>query len=177
MALKRRAKGGSNSTTNNPGPKKKTKTTSAPSILSAIKKAYDAYNKDDRKVLLAVRDMIYATASTDERIGTLTETLKWGEPAYLTEATGAGSTLRLGYSKLVQGPAMFVSCSTPLLRHLKSLDTEGTLDYFGLRDIAIPQSGEVWTPQQKKMLQTCILETFTYHLNKKKIKKAMENIK
>ncbi len=50
-----------------------------------------------RRRLLEVRDLIFETAADIEGVGPLTETLKWGEPAYLTGATGSGTTIRLGW--------------------------------------------------------------------------------
>lgn len=138
-----------------------------PPIPSKVQTVFDSYESaTERQVLLELRKLIFATAQSDDRIGPLTETLKWGEPAYLTEATKAGSTLRLGHSKLSNSPAMFVSCSTPLLKTLQKLDGSGVLSYHGLRDIAVPQV----TAENKAMLQTCILHTLTYHLNKKDAK-------
>ena len=58
--------------------------------------------------------MIFAAAQ-DAGAGPLTETLKWGEPAYLTEASGSGSTIRLGQVRDDPGhAAVFVNCRTAL---------------------------------------------------------------
>lgn len=46
-----------------------------------------------------MRRLIVATAAETSGVGPLTEMLKWGEPAYLTEATVSGSTIRLGLPK------------------------------------------------------------------------------
>lgn len=135
-------------------------------IPSDVQQVYDQYEPKHKRVLLELRRLIFETAKQDGRIGALEETLKWNEPAFLTTTTKSGSTLRIGYSKLSRTPALFVSCSTPLLQRLKQMDTSYQLDYFGLRDIAVPEITET----NKKMLQTCILKTLTYHLDKKKKK-------
>lgn len=140
-------------------------------IPPEVLKAYEKYKDDDRQVLLELRHLVIKTARDDNRIGKLTETLKWGEPAFLTDETKAGSTLRLGYSKLSNSPALFVSCSTPLLMTLKELDTAGVLQYHGLRDIAVPNI----TSKNTGMIQTCILKTLTYHLDKKKTSNKKRN--
>lgn len=134
-----------------------------PNIPPKVKEAYEKYKEADRAVLLQLRDLVFITAGSDNRIGELTETLKWGEPAFLTEETKSGSTLRLGYSKLSKSPALFVSCSTPLLTTLKDLDSARSLEYHGLRDITVPKI----TSRNKEMIRTCILKTLTYHLDKK----------
>jgi len=135
-----------------------------PKIPKHIEAVYAKYDPKQRAVLLDLRNLIFETAASDARIGSLTETLKWGEPAYLTEETKSGSTLRIGYSKLSESPALFVSCSTSLLTTLQELDTKQTLQYHGLRDIGVPKV----TSRNKDMIRTCILKTFTYHLDKKR---------
>ena len=53
-------------------------------------------------------------------IGALTEALRWGQPAYLTLASGAGSTLRVGLPKS-GGFALFAHCQTSLIADFKAL--------------------------------------------------------
>jgi len=53
--------------------------------------AFDGFPTPVRRRLLEVRSLIFATAARSNEVGPLTETLKWGEPAYLTEATEIGS--------------------------------------------------------------------------------------
>jgi hypothetical protein len=136
---------------------------SSPAMPEPVRAAFEKYEEGERQVLLDLRELIFATARSDDRIGPLTETLKWNEPAYLTDTTKAGSTLRLGHSKLTGGPALFVSCSTPLLSTIRALDTERVLDCQGLRDIGVTKV----TEQNRAMLQTCMVKTLTYHLEKK----------
>jgi hypothetical protein len=62
-----------------------------------VKAAFAAYPGRVQARLLKVRDLIFKTAAEIEGVGPLKETLKWSEPAYLTEATGSGSTIRLGW--------------------------------------------------------------------------------
>ena len=58
--------------------------------------AFSAFPERIRARLLEARDLIFEIAAGIEGVGPLTETLKWGEPAYLTEATGSGSTHSTG---------------------------------------------------------------------------------
>jgi hypothetical protein len=58
---------------------------------------FSAFPASVRARLLEVRDLIFETAAAIEGVGPLTETLKWGEPAYLTQATSSGSTIRLDW--------------------------------------------------------------------------------
>ncbi len=61
---------------------------------AGVAAAFSVFPDRVRARLLEVRDLIFETAASAGGVGPLTETLKWGEPAYLTEATGSGSTIR-----------------------------------------------------------------------------------
>ena len=45
---------------------------------------------------MEIRALIFATAAA-EGVGSITETLKWGELAYLTSQSKSGSTIRIGW--------------------------------------------------------------------------------
>lgn len=66
-----------------------------------------------REGMLDLRQMIFATADATPGVGPLTEALRWGQPAYLTLATGSGSSLRIG--PFGPGFALFVHCQTSLI--------------------------------------------------------------
>jgi hypothetical protein len=68
-------------------------------VPDAVAEALGRYSEPVKLRLLQVRDLIFAVAAETEGVGPLTETLKWGEPAYLTEASRSGTTIRLGVSK------------------------------------------------------------------------------
>ena len=63
------------------------------SIPKDVSGVLSTFPTASRKTLLKVRQLIFECAAADDAIGTLTETLKWGEPAYLTEQTKSGSTI------------------------------------------------------------------------------------
>jgi hypothetical protein len=78
--------------------------------------AFSAFPERVRARLLEVRDLIFETAAAIEGVGPLTETLKWGEPAYLTHATGSGTTIRLGRSRSSEREcAVLFNCRTTLV--------------------------------------------------------------
>src|SRR5260370_37333640 len=64
-----------------------------------VEAVFSAYPEPLRAKLLALRRLIFATAKATEGVGALQETLKWGQPSYLTPATGSGSTIRLDRGK------------------------------------------------------------------------------
>ena len=112
-----------------------------------------------RATLLEIRDMIFDTAAKNERIGPLTETLKWGQPAYLTEKTKSGSTIRLGQTRDTGEPALFVICNTNLVEQFKQHYAD-TFVYEGKRAL-VPGT---LTSGKKKALAHCIAMALTYRI-------------
>ena len=66
-----------------------------PAPSGDVGKVFATYPAPARKLLLAIRAMLYETAESLPEAGRITETLKWGEPAYLTERPKSGTTIRL----------------------------------------------------------------------------------
>ncbi len=64
---------------------------------AAAAKVFDSYPTQVRRKLMALRQLIFDTAAKTEGVGTLEETLKWGEPAYLTTQSKSGSTVRIAW--------------------------------------------------------------------------------
>jgi len=83
--------------------------------------------------MLALRRLILTEAANLPRVGPLTEALRWGQPAYLTLATRAGSTLRLGIPKS-GGFAIFAHCQTSLITDLRAVAGD-VLRYDGTRAV------------------------------------------
>ena len=82
-----------------------------PADVAAV---FSGFPERVRRRLLEVRDLIFETAADIEGVGPLTETLKWGEPAYLTRATGSGSTFDWAGS----GPRTEIAqCSSTVALH------------------------------------------------------------
>jgi hypothetical protein len=63
----------------------------------AVEAAFDAYSKPVKAKLLALRRLIFDTAKATKGVGALEETLKWGQPSYLTPETKSGSTIRIDH--------------------------------------------------------------------------------
>jgi hypothetical protein len=84
--------------------------------------AFAAFPAGVRARLLEVRSLVFETAAAIKGVGPLTETLKWGEPAYLTEATGSGSTIRLARFRSEEREcAVLFNCRTRLVDDFRSL--------------------------------------------------------
>ena len=107
--------------------------------------------------LLSLRALIFTAA---EATGTtpLTETLKWGQPAFLP-ARKVGTTLRLGMTQDL--PTLFVPCSTNLLdRYRDAFPSEFT--YSGDRAVHLPAEG----PFPEDAFQQIAAMALTYHRDK-----------
>ncbi len=123
---------------------------------------FDSYPPTVRAKLLQLRDIILTTAAATDGVGPITETLKWSEPAYLTEKTKAGSTIRLGWkAKFPEQYAMYFNCQTTLVDTFRTLFPEMTFE--GNRALVFQQEQPVPTAAVKH----CVELALTYHLNKK----------
>src|ERR1700694_2233202 len=85
-----------------------------PFTTPAVQAAFDGFPEPTRTRLMALRGLIFQTAAATEGVGPLQETLKWGQPSYLTPATKSGSTVRIDALK-DGGYAMFFHCQTNLV--------------------------------------------------------------
>ena len=104
-----------------------------PAMPAEVRAVFDGMASPARQPLLDVRRVIFEVASA-EAVGPLSETLKWSEPAYLTEASKAGSTVRVGLAK--GQPAVFFNCNTTLVAGFR--ETFGdALTYQGNRAVLL----------------------------------------
>ena len=112
-----------------------------------------------RTRLLEVRELIFETAAAIESVGPLTETLKWGEPAYLTQATGSGSTIRLGWLRSSERAcAVLFNCRTTPIDDFRSQFP----DVFAYeKNRAILLDARELLPEAP--LRSCLKMALTYH--------------
>ncbi len=85
-----------------------------PFASDAVALAFADLPDDARPGLLKLRDLIFEVAAEHKRVGRLEESLRWGQPAYLTPVTRSGTTVRLGVPKAARF-ALFVHCQTSLI--------------------------------------------------------------
>jgi hypothetical protein len=130
----------------------------------AVDAVFAAYPKPLKAKLLALRRLIFDTAVGTEGVGELEETLKWGQPSYLTAATKSGSTIRIDRVKTSANQyAVYFHCQTDLVatfRELypKELTTAGNRAVIFNADDAIPEAA----------LRHCVALALTYHLRKRR---------
>jgi hypothetical protein len=121
--------------------------------------AFGAFPDQVRVRLLEVRGLIFETAAGVKGVGPLTEALKWGEPAYLTEATGSGSTIRLGWFRSSDRQcAVLFNCRTTLMDDFRSQFSD-VFAYEKNRAILL-DAGE---PLPAAPLSACLGMALTYH--------------
>jgi hypothetical protein len=126
---------------------------------SDVATAFSAFPEHIRFHLLKVRDLIIETAADIEGVGPLTETLRWGEPAYLTEATGSGSTIRLGRSRSAEREcAILVNCRTTLVEDFRA---RFPFEFAYEKNRAILLNTRA--PLPKTPLFICLSMALTYH--------------
>ncbi|MEL7032848.1 MAG: DUF1801 domain-containing protein [Pseudomonadota bacterium] len=136
-------------------------TASKSELPSTVAKALSACPPNAAHTLAQLRALIFDTAAARPEIGPLTETLKWGEPAYLTDKTKSGTTIRLGWDDAGTCVSLFVHCQTTLVSEWRHL-YEGELIFVGNREVQI-QTGN---PFPHAPLQHCIAMALTYHSRK-----------
>lgn len=111
-----------------------------------------------RARVLALRDLIFATAERIDGVGAIEETLKWGEPAYLTSETKSGTTVRLAYKDAEPDRyRLLVHCQTSLIDTFRTLHPE--LEYEGDRAIVFAVDEE----PPIDAVAHCIEMALTYH--------------
>lgn len=132
-----------------------------PEMPKAVAKVINAYPPDIAARLMKVRRLIFETAAAED-VGELTETLKWGEPAYLTEASKSGTTIRLGRTPSdPEGCAVYFNCKTTLV------DTFRTM--FG-DDLILSGNRAILLGNRlpEKPLRICIGMALTYHRSRRR---------
>lgn len=128
-------------------------------MTPAIAAVFETHPAAMRDRLLALRELIYATAAMTDGVGPLEETLKWGQVSYLTTQTGSGTTLRIDRDKATGQPALYVHCQTDLLSRYRALYPDA-FAYDGQRGVVIGPAAD------QAALQHVIALALTYHARK-----------
>ena len=121
-----------------------------------VAQIFDSYPEDMRKRMMRLRQLVLDTASETEGVNSLEETLKWGEPSYLTKG---GSTVRIDWK--VRAPdqyAMYFNCNTPLIETFIEIYGD-TFTFEGKRAIVFGETDELPVDQ----LKHCVSTALTYH--------------
>ncbi len=114
------------------------------------------YPDSVRRKLFELRELIIETAKEIDGLTNLEETLKWGEPSYITKH---GSTLRMDWkSKKPDQYAMYFKCTSRLVDTFRAV-FKNVFNFEGNRAIVFQLKDQI----PKKELKECIKATLTYH--------------
>jgi Domain of unknown function (DU1801) len=132
---------------------------------TGVASVFKAYPPGLRAKLMALRNLVFDTAEKTTDVGRLTETLKWGQPSYLTEETGSGTTVRIDRLKAGDGYAVYFHCQSGLVGQFRELYPD-TFKYEGKRTIVFEAGDRVPTRE----LRHCLALALTHRSRKKKPK-------
>lgn len=134
----------------------------APPVSKEVSAAFLNWPVSLRGVLHPVRDLVFEVGNRTPDCGQIVETLKWGQPAYLTEKPRTGTTLRLGPAPEAPGRgALFVHCSTTLIADFQA-QYRDLFEYSGNRALILPTA----LGERREALAHCIALGLTYHKRK-----------
>ncbi|WP_240418886.1 DUF1801 domain-containing protein [Paenibacillus periandrae] len=112
-----------------------------------------------QKKLLFLRQLIYDTALETDGVDSVKETLKWGEPSYVTET---GSTIRMGWKKSNPSQyALYFNCRTKLVETFREIYCDKFI-FEGNRAIVFNEEDDILVGELKQ----CISLSLTYHTRK-----------
>ncbi len=121
--------------------------------VEAVFKSYPTYIRPKMEFL---RQLVLDVAAEIDTLEDLEETLKWGEPSYLTSQ---GSTIRMDWkSSRADYYALYFNCKTKLVDTFKELYSE-KLSFEGNRAILFNINDEIPITEVKH----CIFLCLNYH--------------
>ena len=131
--------------------------------LADVATVLASYPETVRPGLFALRQLILDTAEETSGVGIIEETLKWGQPAYLTSETGSGSTIRIAPTgpKSEYGYAMYFICHTDLVATFEHVFGD-VFTYERNRALHFKAGDDI--PEAE--LRECVAMALTYHQSK-----------
>lgn len=123
---------------------------------SKVDEIFANYPEKVREKMQFLRALVIETAEETEGVDELQETLKWGEPSFVTKN---GSTLRMDWKeKSPEQYAMYFQCTSRLV-HTFRIVFDGKFQYEGNRAIVFGLNQKI--PELE--LKECIKASLTYH--------------
>ena len=121
-----------------------------------VKQVFDNYPNPIRNKILKLRELVVKTAKETDGVNKIEETIKWGEPSYLTKD---GSTIRIDWKE--RNPeqyAMYFKCTSKLVPTFKAIYKD---KFIYEKDRAILFDLHDKLPEIE--LRNCIRMALTYH--------------
>jgi hypothetical protein len=116
-----------------------------------------------RARLRALRKLILDTAKKTDGVGRIDETLKWGQPSFLTTESKSGSTIRIDAQKNEPGrTAMYFHCQTNLVATFRQMYPKD-FAFEGNRALIF----DARRPLPEDALRHCVALALTYHARKR----------
>ena len=120
---------------------------------------FDSYPEGVKKKLMSLRQLIFDVAAKTDGVGVLEETLKWGQPSYLTSQTKSGSLIRIDRIKSQDEKyAMYFHCHTTLVDTFKEMYRD-KFKFEGNRSLIFSVGDTLPVCE----LRHCIFMALTYH--------------
>ena len=121
-----------------------------------VNEVFENYPDFVRDKMQFLRELVIETARETKGVTKLEETLKWGEPSFVTKN---GSTLRMDWKeKSPDQYAMYFQCTSRLVDTFRLVFND-TFQYEGKRAIVFNLNQKV--PEME--LKACIKAALTYH--------------
>lgn len=121
-----------------------------------VDEVFANYPKNVRDKMQFLRALVIQTAEVTDGIEQLEETLKWGEPSFITKH---GSTLRMDWKeKMPNQFAMYFKCTSRLVDTFRMV-FDNTFQFEGNRAIVFQLNQKIPEPELKE----CIKATLLYH--------------
>ena len=125
-----------------------------------VQEKFQSYPSEIRPKMEFLRNLILETAQELDAVQTLEETLKWGEPSYVSKK---GSTIRMDWKPRAPNQyALYFKCTSLLVRTFQEVYGD-LFKYEKTRAILFDLEDEV----PKKALKKCIGAALEYHSVKK----------
>ncbi|GGF22527.1 DUF1801 domain-containing protein [Echinicola rosea] len=122
----------------------------------AVEQVYSKYPDHVKPKMVELRMLVRETAREMENVGKLEETLRWGEPSFITKV---GSTLRMDWkAKQPDQYALYFKCTSKLVPSFK-MAYQDVFMFEGTRAIVFQMDDSI----PKVTLKKCIGAALTYH--------------
>lgn len=129
--------------------------------FTEVTAVFNRYPQPIREKLWELRELVLETAVSTPGVGKIVETLKWGQPSYLTVKPKSGTTIRLDAYNVNKGQiALFVHCQTSLIATYRQRHPHLTTE--GSRALIL----DAYAPLPTDTLRDCIQLALTYHQQK-----------
>ncbi|WP_444995866.1 DUF1801 domain-containing protein [Aliikangiella sp. IMCC44359] len=132
-------------------------------INDCLKSIINTYPSEAQSKFNQLRELVFNVAESNPAIGSINETVKWGEPAYLTEKKRIGTTIRIVWKqKNKDFIGIYLNCKTTLVETIATLFPDDFV-VLGNRGLLIKLDDEI----PYDAICFCFEMSLTYHLKKR----------